>query len=282
MPISGERSAPDRRNIEVVAGLYRDVLENFGIDPEEFEPRSGRTSFVSDDLRAQLVTSALTSISFIQIDVFDEPPPVAEYTFPTPWETIPTTQSTFKSLERGLMDALDRLPHVAEKAEALLVSLDQGVQDLQVATLSREVVETLEVARALMTDLKASPFVDRDSTTIAELDRTLTGIADLAEGLKGPSGQVERVVARFDAVGAAIQADFEGSDIPGAVQAMESAGTNLSGTSQELSTLLREMRGGLDQVQAVLTSLQGLTDMISKDPGSLLHGRSARALPFRR
>lgn len=274
--------APDRRNIEVLAGLYIDRLENFGIEPEDLEQGTARTTFVSDDLRAQLVTSALTSVSFIQIDVFDPAPPKPSYTFPTPWETIPTTQSTFKSLEKGLMDALDRFPHVAQLTEELLRSLNQGVEDLQLANLSSDVRETLKVARELMQTLETSPLVDKQSETYVQLNRTLEEIGTLAAGLNGPDGQIERTVARFDSVGAAIQDDFEGSDFPGAVEAMRDAGVALTSTNHEVTALLRDMRGGLDRFQAALSSLQELSDLLSRDPGALLHGRSSRPMPFRR
>ncbi len=274
--------APDRRNIEVLAGLYVDVLENFGIAPELLNRATAQGSFIPDDLRAQLVTSALTSVSFIQIDVFDPPPPKPTYTFPIPWETIPTTQSTFKSLERGIMDALDRFPQVAELTVDLLERLNQGVDDLELAKLSADVQQALEVGHSLMSELRSSPFVDKQSTTILQLNRTLEELADLAAGLTGPDGQVERAVARFDAMGAAIQADFEGSDFPGAVEAMRDAGEGLTGSSEELTALLRDMRGSLDNFQAMLLSLQGLTDMLGRDPAALLYGRSKQPVPFRR
>lgn len=274
--------APDRRNIEVRAGLYVDRLENFGIALEELKQSNSERSFVSDDLRAQLVTSALTSVSFIQIDVFDPPPPRPTYTFPTPWETIPTTPSTFKSLERGIMDALDSFPRLSAQAESLLEGLNRGVEDLQLAGLSKDLRELLESGRSLMDDLRTSPLVDRSSETYTQLDRTLLELGDLAAQLNGPDGQVERVVARLDSVGAAIEADFEGSDFPGAVEAMKGAGRALEGTTDEVTVLLREVRGSLDRFEATLSALQELATLLSRDPGSLLHGRSYRPLPFDR
>ncbi len=274
--------APDRRNIEVRAGLYVDRLENFGIALEELKQTNSERSFVSDDLRAQLVTSALTSVSFIQIDVFDPPPPRPTYTFPTPWETIPTTPSTFKSLERGIMDALDSFPRLSAQAESLLEALNQGVEDLQLATLSRDLSSMLASGQELMEELRRSPLVDRTSETYTQLDRMLTELADLAAELSGPEGQVERVVQRIDGVGAAIQEDFEGSDFPGAVEAMRGAGEALEGTNQEVARLLRDVRGGLDRFQLTLTALQELAMLLSRDPGALLHGRSSRPLPIDR
>jgi paraquat-inducible protein B len=274
--------APDRRNIEVRSGLYVDRLENFGIALEELKQSNSDRSFVSDDLRAQLVTSALTSVSFIQIDVFDPPPPRPTYTFPTPWETIPTTPSTFKSLERGIMEALDSFPRLSAQVETLLERLNQGVEDLQLATLSQDLSELLGSGEKLMTELRTSPLVDKFSDTFAKLDRMMLELGDLAAELNGPDGQVERVVQRFDSVGAAVQADFEGSDIPGAVEALKGAGHALEGTNQEVSSLLRDVRGGLDRFQVTLAALQELALMLSRDPGALLHGRSYRPLPFDR
>lgn len=116
--------AQDRRHVEVRAGLYVDALGKWGISPLL---REGGDVFVSDELRGQLYTSALTQVSFIQIDFFDpERNPFQVFTFSVPPDTIHTVPSTFKSLETGLMEALERWPELSRQAGELMGNLNRG------------------------------------------------------------------------------------------------------------------------------------------------------------
>ncbi len=273
--------AQDRRHVEVRTGLYVDALAKWGISPTR-QRREGE-SFVPDDLRGQLVTSALTQVSFIQIDFFDSNRyPIPHYTFPPPWETIHSVPSTFKSLETGIMEALDRWPELSRLAQDLMRNVNQGVVDLELGVLSREVQETLVTGRSLMDKLRGSPLVDSDSPTLLKLQGTLDEVGGLAAELRGEGGQVDRVVDRFDSLGAAIEADFEGSDIPGAVEAMRGAGQGMTGASEELVLLLRELRSGITNLESTLSSIGSLADVLSRDPGALLHGKASSPAPFRR
>ena len=275
--------APDRRHIEVRAGIYVDTLEAWGISPSQFENRIAGQSFVSEDIRGQLKSSALTSVAFIQLGIFDiEKNPVPSYNFPIPWETIHTVPSTFKSLETGIMEALERWPELSALAQDLMRSVNQGVVDLELGVLSREFQETLVTGRSLMDKLRDSPLVDSGSPTLVKLQGTLDEVGGLAAELRGEGGQVDRVVDRFDSLGAAIEADFEGSDIPGAVEAMRDAGQGMTGASDELVLLLRELRSGISNLESTLSSIGSLADVLSRDPGALLHGKASSPAPFRR
>ncbi|MFT7487032.1 MAG: hypothetical protein ACI9F9_002891, partial [Candidatus Paceibacteria bacterium] len=63
--------APDRRHIEVRAGIYVDTLEAWGILPSRYLNPSADRPAVSDDIRGQLVRGALTSVAFIELDIYD-------------------------------------------------------------------------------------------------------------------------------------------------------------------------------------------------------------------
>jgi len=276
--------APDRRNIEVLAGLFVERLENFGIAPEELERGAPAHRFVSDDLRAQLVTSALTSVSFIQIDVFDPPPPRRTYTFPTPWETIPTTQSTFKSLEeglRGVLSGTDGQPGLTDLPGEILSRFDRVILDLDLASSMSQLQATLKEARDLMAALRTAPLVDAHSQTSAALELAIVDIGRLAAGLAGEPGspgQAERIAASFESMGASV----EDADFTGAMDSLRGAGEGFRGSGVELTALVREMRASLVHLQATLVSLENLTNLLARDPGSILHGRSPQPLPFRR
>ena len=274
--------AQDRRHVEVRAGLYVDALGKWGISPIQ---RLGDDDggFVSDELRGQLHTSALTQVSFIQIDFFDPMRyPVPDYTFSIPPDTIHTVPSTFKSLETGIMEALDRWPELSRLAQELMTNLNQGILDLELDALSRDVQRALVAAEEVMIDLKSSPLVNRDSAMLKKFEGTLNEITGLVADLRGEGGAVNRVVDRIDRVGEAIQIDFEHSDIPGAVNAVRDAGLGLDNASQELTLLLRELRIGLGNLEATMTSVRELADLLHRDPGALLRGKTPTPLPFRR
>ena len=271
--------APDRRHIEVRAGIYTNTLAAWGIAPGEYEQHSESDDFVSPEVRGQLVTSALTSVSFIQLAIFDPAKhPLQHYTFPIPWETIHTLPSTFKSLERGLMDALERWPEISNLAIEVLRDLDQGVEDLNIKALSAGAVDMMAEVEDLSRKLDESPLVDRRSATFEKIHTVLDDLHVVLSGLRGDDG----AIARFESAAQAFEEDFEGSDIPAAVAAVEDAGRGFEGSSQELTLMLQDMRKALTQLNATLGSVQNLTDLLNRDPASLLYGKSPTNLPFRR
>lgn len=270
--------APDRRHIEVRAGIYVDTLEAWGISPSQFENRIAGQSFVSEDIRGQLKSSALTSVAFIQLGIFDiEKNPVPSYNFPIPWETIHTVPSTFKSLETGLMEALDAWPRLAHHAESILHSIDDGLSKLDFASLNDEAINMMSGVDEMLEELQNSPIVDSSSPTIVKLDRTLDELYDLIAELRGREGQVSRFVESVSGAADAIRDDFKGSDFPGAIAAVEGAGRGFEATSEEMTLLMSELRSSLGQLDAALRSVQQLAELLARDPGALLHGKSPQA-----
>ena len=267
--------APDRRHIEVRVGIFMDTLEAWGISPSEYEHRIEGQSFVSDEIRAQLVTRALTSTSFIQIDLFDaDKYPRPEYTFPIPWETIYTVPSTFKSLERGLTELLEKWPEIADRASSLLRGLDDGVHALDFVRINEQALTLFEGADSMMRQLRSAPILDGDSQTMRKFEAALDELNGLLRELRGSNGAVERFVGSFEGAAIAIQGDFEGSDIPAAVAAAEAAGAGFEVTSQEMSQLMRERRGSLTQLDATLRGIQSIAELLARDPAALLYGKS--------
>jgi len=273
--------AQDRKHVEVRTGLYVDALGKWGVSP----PRQRRegAAFVEDRLRGQLVTSALTQTSIIQIDFFSpERYPIPTYTFPLPWETIHAVPSTFKSLEDGLMEALERWPEISQLAQELMRNVNQGVIDLQLGALSQEVQKTLVDGRGLIDKLRGSPFIDNDSPTLVKLRTTLDEVNGLVAELGGDGGQIDRAVDRFDSLGQKIELDLEHSDIPGTFTAWREAGEGVSGSTEELVLLVRDLRAGIADLQIALHSISTLAELLSRDPSALIHGKTTNPAPFRR
>jgi paraquat-inducible protein B len=266
--------APDQRHIEVRAGIYRDTLEAWGIEPDQ---RGRERTFVPEDLRGQLVTSALTSISFIQIDVFPVAAhPIPEYSFPIPWETIHTVPSTFKSLETGIMEALEGWPEISRRTASVLERLDEGLAEVDFPALNREAVALLESSDELMESLRTSPLVDRSSRTYQELDGTLGELRLLLQQLRGQEGDVHRLVTSVSGAAEAFREDFAGSDLPAAVSAMEAAGRGFEETSLQITVLVRELQTTIRALDQTLGSVGAVADLLARDPAALLYGRTAR------
>lgn len=268
--------APDRRHVEVRAGIYVDTLESWGISPNTNDDRQiAGQSFVSEDVRGQLVTSALTSVSFIQIDLFAASKyEVKKYTFPIPWETIHTVPSTMKSFESGLMGALDQWPKVAGRAVDVLTRIDDGLLAIDFGKINADLISMMENADDLLVKLETSPFVDGESSTIHELEATLVEVRGMIADMRGKQGAVERLVSGIVGMTGAIQADFDGSDFPAAVLSVEAAGSGLGETSQEVTQLARDMRDSLAQLDATLRAIQDIANLLARDPGALMHGKS--------
>jgi len=273
--VEGIVPAPDRRHIEVVAGIFVDTLEAWGISPSEFEHRIEGQSFVPEDIRGQLVTRALTSTSFIEIDIFDpQKHPEPTYNFPIPWETIHTVPSTIKSFERGLMDALERWPEIADRAASVLRHLDEGLAEVDFGRLNDDLSTVLRDADEMVVAMRSSPIVDGESATVKKFDATLDELRALLDELRGREGAVARFVESFEGAADAIAGDFEGSDIPAAVRSVEAAGTGFEATAQSMTQLVGELRSTLLQLDAALHSVQSLADLLARDPAALLYGKS--------
>lgn len=272
--------APDRRHIEVRAGIYVDTLEAWGISPADYENRIEGQPFVSEDIRGQLKTSALTSVSFIQLGIFDpERNPMPSYTFPIPWETIPTVPSTIRSLETGLMDALDMFPELGQHAEGILHQVDEGLVSVDFQALNDEAVAMMRGVDEMMEALASSPLIDGDSTTMIKLDGALDDLRGLLGELRGRQGKVSQFVDSVSGAADAIREDFARSDMPGAVAALQGAGEGFQATSQELTLLAGELRTSLVQLDATMRSLQRLVEVLARDPGALLYGKTHQT-PF--
>ncbi|MFT7487003.1 MAG: hypothetical protein ACI9F9_002861, partial [Candidatus Paceibacteria bacterium] len=251
-----------------------------GILPSRYLNPSADRPAVSDDIRGQLVRGALTSVAFIELDIYEPiKNPKQEFNFPVPPETIHTVPSTFKSLERGLGDAIERWPEVVDGAVSVLTKLDAALGAIDFVSLNRESIDALSATEALMVELTQSPLVDRNSELVISMVASLEEFRALAAQLSGPKGDVDRAVNSFVGAADAFQEDFAGSDIPAAVAAVEQAGTGLSANSGELSRVLLDLRRSLDEVSATLSSVRGMSDILARDPGALLYGRTPKG-PF--
>src|SRR5215470_11941080 len=111
--------APDHRNVQVTSDIYVDALKRLGLEV----PKKGGQP-LDPSLRVQLVSAGITGVRFLQTDFFDPeryPPPALS--FPPPWNYLPSTPSTLKSLEDAAVEIVDKLPHLEDVANVTLSDL---------------------------------------------------------------------------------------------------------------------------------------------------------------
>ena len=160
---------------------------------------------VPPDLRVQLASTGLTGTKYLQIDFFDTggtPPEVLP--FPVPENYIPATPSTMKNLEDSVVRAVNMLPVLAQqmggvlsrvdgllddvksrglpgRTAALLLTLQDKLDRVQVDELSRDAAATLKGATAAVAKLnRALDRLDGSDGLIASVQRTSDSFGDMA------------------------------------------------------------------------------------------------------
>jgi paraquat-inducible protein B len=183
--------APDGRQVQVASDVYVDALTRLGLKP----PQPGG-AFIDPDLRVQLASAGITGVRFLSIDFFDPerypPPPLS---FAPPWNYVPSTPSTLKSLEESVLDILGRFPELEVDAKGALVDLRKtldsvdrlsdwlGGEDssfnqllVQLRSASARVERALDEAQ-----LGATTHSLRDAST--QVKTSASDVADLREEL---------------------------------------------------------------------------------------------------
>src|SRR5262245_63570869 len=111
--------APDGRHVQVTSDIFVDALTRLGLAV----PRRGG-AFIDPSLRVQLASVGISGNCFLQTDFFHPtrhpPPPLP---FEPPWNYVPSTPSTLKSVEDSALEILNKLPAVEDQATETLVNL---------------------------------------------------------------------------------------------------------------------------------------------------------------
>lgn len=274
--------ASDKRHVQVVTEVYKDVLERLGLRKAGEVPDPNRP-FVPANVRVQLASAGLTGIKFLQVDFFDpktHPAPLLD--FPPPYEYVPSAESTLKSLEEVATTSLARLPPLLDRIRQLAERLDGTLVEVDAAGLSRRTQALLSTADDKLKALDVAALASRLDGTLVEATGTLQATRTLAESIGKDDGRVMKLVARLDGVALALeQAVVDAQAGPTA--------ESLRGTSNAFGLAAREVQGLGDDLGAALTALREaaeafrrLSELLQRDPASLLHGRQPADPPGRR
>lgn len=275
--VSKVRAAPDRRHVEVVADIYVDALADLGLSVGDAlgEARGGEEPFMPDELRAQLRSSLLTGVTYIQTDFFDVGRyPERRYPFEVPWNTVHTVPSAYKSIETGLLELTNRVPELTSEASATLRTLRREIQDSRVSDLAGEsrrlatlMADQLEELARLELLSRMRQGLDTGTEALAELR------AVLAE-LRTDEGPLRGVARPWREAGEVLAEVLVESDLPTTMHVVRELALEMRHTSLEFAALAHETRRDMDSLRGTLDAVRRLADVLERDPASLLHGRS--------
>lgn len=239
----------DRRHVRVSMDLDSKDVRRLGLAEDEAHMH------VPDELRTQIVSQGITGVKFVQIDFFDpktSPPP--ELPFAVGNNTIPATASLLKSLEDAVVNAVGKLPEMADKVVSIIVNINGLLEDIRKSNVSDTAVKTLEFAgdvmqelNRLVKDVRSSNVVGNASKTVEDLDKAVLNLNKGLEKISSESGLLTSVQRATDAY-----ADL---------------GRNANGTNRELEKTLREVRETVE-------SIKTLVDALEREPDMLLKGRA--------
>jgi ABC-type transporter Mla subunit MlaD len=231
--------APDNRLVAVTLGVLPPSASRLQLA----KPAPG--------LRAQLATQGITGVKVVDLDFFDpekKPPPALP--FPPPDHYIPSTTSTFKSLQDALENLGDHLPQIADATAATMQKLEvlaNDFHDAQVAAKMGETVGDIDHAvnelRAFVRKVDRANVPDKVSVALDGLTRTIAQAHDTLERIGGDGGLVATAT---DSVG--------------------EIGRNASGSVAELRETLRDLREAARAIRDLARDLE-------RDPEMLLRGR---------
>lgn len=245
---------PDRKHVKVEMDLDSKDVRRLGLADDEEHVH------IPPELRTQIVSQGITGVKFTQIDFFDpKTSPVEELPFPVRNNYVPATASLLKSLEDAVVNAVSRLPEMADKVVGIISNIDGLLAEIRKSNVSETAVKTLEYADTVMKDVDKlvnqvhdSNVVGKAAGTIENLDKAVTNLNKGLEKISSDTGVLTSVQRATDAY-----ADL---------------GRNANGTNRELEKTLREVRETVE-------SIKSLVDALERDPDMLIKGRAKGKTP---
>ena len=173
--------APDHRLVQVTADIYVDAITRLGFRDAAPVPSQG-DPFVPEDMRVQLVSAGITGVRFLQTDFLDpERFPLPQLPFTPPWNYIPSAPSTLKSVEVRVMEVLDRLPGLSDRADGMMVEAENSLASVR--RLADALEQDNEPFRKLLSRLESAAEAVEVATREAKLGPTAKSVRDSADSL---------------------------------------------------------------------------------------------------
>jgi phospholipid/cholesterol/gamma-HCH transport system substrate-binding protein len=199
--------APDRRHVEIKYQLGVVVLKRLGLSPKNLGKETKIT--VPPELRVQIASTGLTGTKFLQLDFFDNgggAPPALP--FPVPENYIPAAQSTMKNLEDSIVRAVDQIPEITQQLAGITTRIGAILDDVGQRGLPGKASVTLERANRLMASLQdtvdqlhTAQLSHDVSATMAGLNVTMRKLNTTLDTLNGSDGLFASVQRTSDSLG---------------------------------------------------------------------------------
>lgn len=254
----------DRRHLAVQMSLFDDSLAALGLVLDQ----TGSGEPLQTNLRAQVVTSWVTSTAFVQVDFFPDPPGgPQQLPFAARPNTLRTVPSTARSLEQAGREVLYELPAMAGAARALLEQLRGDLQAADLPALARRADAVLAAAEGQIAEL-------RQRGTVAAATSAIAAVQQAAAGVGGEQGPAATALRELQALAADLRGDLRRLDGPGTAQSLRDAADRAAALATGLDGLGADLRAELQHLRSALGALQRLAALLERDPGALLRGRS--------
>ena len=242
---------PDRRHVKVSYELTVAVLDQLGIARGSGE----KTRLpMAPNLRAQLNSTGVTGIKYVQLDFFDDArAALSELPFPAGDHTIPAQPSSMKNIEASVVQTADRLPEVAEQLLTVLTRMQRVAEQLEGQNLPQRAGavlahadKTLATLDERLSQLDTHGLSQDSRAVLSSWQGTATRVNQMLDRMNGERGLVASVERVSDALGSAAQ--------------------NANGFSTEMEHTLRD-------VSEAASSVRDLADALGRQPDMLVKGR---------
>jgi phospholipid/cholesterol/gamma-HCH transport system substrate-binding protein len=248
--------ANDHRHVEITSELGKAELTRLGLDMVigPIDPDKPRKLEQGLGLRAQLVSSGLTGVKFLQLDFFpvaENPEPVLPFLVPENY--IPAVPSTMKNIEDSLVRVVQRLPELVDQMGAILNKVDFILGGLKDKDLPERLVAVLDNANTVLGEAQKRISGLDTSKLSKDASKTLRGLSEAV-------GKMNALLGRVDGDKGLLSSVTRASDALGdTVRGADGVGGQLEGT--------------LTAVEKAAKSIQKLANALEKDPDMLLKGR---------
>jgi phospholipid/cholesterol/gamma-HCH transport system substrate-binding protein len=243
--------APDRRHVKVSYELTVGVLRQLGIAGIQGEKTRLPTA---PNLRAQLSSTGITGVKFVQIDFFDLNTPVDPLPFHVDGNYIPATSSSLKNIEVSVVHAADRLPELTDQMLVLLERINRVAGEVEAQKLPTRTGavlahadHTLTVLDEKLDQLDLKGLSSEARATLSALNGTANRTNQLLDKVSGDQGLMVSAQRFTDSLG--------------------DAARNANGVGVEFEHTLRDVSEAAD-------AIKDLADTLERQPDMLLKGRA--------
>lgn len=273
--------APDKRRVAVLMHIYADVLASLGLRKRGQQQEDPTQPFVPRNVRVQLASAGITGVKFLSIDLFEpKKQPMPELGFIVPWNYIPAAPSTLRNLEDTVLRLADELPEGVADAKALLKEARAFLAAVDAPALSKDAQALMTDARVTLAAADAPALKGKLDALLLALERTVERIDALAADVTrftGEGGQVDGLMTDVREATRAVREAVAQADIAATTSSLRVTAGSVTDLSRELGGASGELRQALVALRDAAEKVADLAEVLERDPGSLIHGRSRGA-----